>query len=63
MSAATVVTRGFGSFGDVNFLPTRGFGDFGEGGDSPVDSIDLSNISECRTYHVRARNNTFKVRC
>jgi len=25
MSISTVVTRGFGSFGNVNFIPTRGF--------------------------------------
>ena len=28
MSIATVVTRGFGTFGTVNFLPTLGYGDY-----------------------------------
>ncbi len=26
MSIATVVLRGYGSFGDINFVPTRGYG-------------------------------------
>lgn len=29
MSIATVVTRGYGTFGTVNFLPTLGYGDYG----------------------------------
>jgi len=33
-SIATVVTRGFGSFGSVNLLPTMGYG----AGAGPVDS-------------------------
>lgn len=28
MSIATVVTRGFGSFGIVSFVPTLGYGDY-----------------------------------
>ena len=30
MSIATVVTRGYGTFGNVNFVTVRGYGDYGE---------------------------------
>ena len=29
MSVATVVTRGYGTFGNVNFVTVRGYGSFG----------------------------------
>lgn len=56
MSASTVVTRGFGSFGNINLLPTRGYGSFGT-------QIDLTDIPECRTVFVKTLNNTVKVPC
>lgn len=31
MSVATVVTRGFGTFGSVNLLPTLGYGSYSSG--------------------------------
>jgi hypothetical protein len=56
MSAATVVTRGYGSFGDVNFLPTRGYGNYGDL-DSPVTpSVDLTDIPANRTIYVTERS-------
>lgn len=60
MSIATVVSRGFGSFGSVNLVPTRGYSpSLVIGGDSPA--FDFGEVPVCRTVFVSALDRTIVV--
>jgi hypothetical protein len=62
MSIATVVTRGYGSFGSINLLPTLGYS-IGEALPSePTTGLDLALNARRTEYQLNSRRTQYEVK-